>query len=145
MASVIERLGLARLYQGDGSYLIAWVDGVPRGHAYLTHANPPELQDLEVDRQYRRRGVARALVAAVAGSALASGATTLRLMVSASNLDAQGLYRGLGFADTGADAYRVRGVVSIRTGPLTVDETLLTWEKPLTSLEGPSGHAAPIS
>ena len=41
-------LGLARLRQGDGMYLVAWHDGQPLGHAHLALTDPPELQDLEV-------------------------------------------------------------------------------------------------
>ena len=46
--------------------------------------------------------------------------------------DAQALYRKLGFADTGIPPRRVQGTVQIRTGPLEVDDTLLTWEKRLS-------------
>jgi hypothetical protein len=51
--------------------------------------------------------------------------------VSADSPAAQALYRKLGFADTGIPPRRVKGTVQIRTGPLEVDDTLLTWETPL--------------
>jgi hypothetical protein len=41
------------------------------------------------------------------------------------------LYRGLGYGDVGIPSRRVHGTIQIRTGPLEVDDTLLTWEKSL--------------
>lgn len=104
-------LGLSRLGQGDGFYLVAWEDDEPLGHAHLALTDPPELQDVSVQR--RRRGVASALA------------------VSIDNEAAQTLYRGLGYRDAGVPPRRVQGAIQIRTGPLEVDDTLLTWEKAL--------------
>jgi GNAT superfamily N-acetyltransferase len=127
--TVTRHLGLARLYQGDGAYLVAWIDESPVGHAYLTRTDPPQLQDVEVSATYRRRGVAHRLVAAAETAASASGARSLRLSVSARDLDVQRLYRSLGFVDVGIAPLEVHGVVNIRTGPIEVNDTLLTWEK----------------
>ncbi|MGH3141179.1 MAG: GNAT family N-acetyltransferase [Gaiellales bacterium] len=124
-------LGLARLHQGTGLYLVAWDGSEPVGHAHLALTDPPEMQDVEVRDTYRRRGIASALTAAVEAEARARGHTTLRVTVSADSPDAQALYRKLGFADTGIPPRRVQGTVQIRTGPLEVDDTLLTWETPL--------------
>jgi hypothetical protein len=49
--------------------------------------------------------------------------------VSARDLDVQRLYRSLGFVDVGIAPLEVHGVVNIRTGPIEVNDTLLTWEK----------------
>ncbi len=68
MASV---LGLARLHQGDGFYLVAWEADEPLGHADLALTDPPELQDVEVRREYRRLGIASALTAHAEDEALA--------------------------------------------------------------------------
>ena len=76
-------LGLARLGQGDGYYLVAWEDEEPVGHAHLALTDPPEL------------------------------------------------HRDLGYHDVGIPPRRVHGTIQIRTGPLEVDDTLLTWEKSL--------------
>jgi GNAT superfamily N-acetyltransferase len=133
VARVCEFLGLARLDQGDGRYLVAWIGDVPVGHAYLTRTNPPNLQDVEVDEAYRRRGVARRLLDVVHSAALAQGARSIVLSVSARSLDAQSLYRSLGFEDTGTPPLEVRGTVQIRSGPIEVDDTLLTWEKKLAA------------
>jgi ribosomal protein S18 acetylase RimI-like enzyme len=124
-------LGLARLGQGDGLYLVAWQTDEPLGHAHLALTDPPELQDVEVRPEYRRRGVASALTAAAEATAAARGFGRLRLQVSIGNAPAQALYRGLGFGDVGVPPRRVQGTVQIRSGPLEVDDTLLTWEKAL--------------
>lgn len=124
-------LGLARVGQGDGFYLVAWDGDEPAGHAYLALTEPPEMQDVEVRAAYRRRGVASALVAAVEAEARRRGHDRLRVTVSADGDGPQALYRSLGYADTGLPPRRVVGTIHIRTGPLEVDDTLLTWEKPL--------------
>ncbi len=127
-----EVLGLARLDQGDGFYLIAWDGERPAGHAHLALTDPPELQDVEVVEQYRRRGVGSALTAAAEAEALDRGFEWLRVTVSVDNAAAQALYRALGYGDTGLPPRRVQGTVMIRTGPLEVDDTLLTWAKRLS-------------
>jgi ribosomal protein S18 acetylase RimI-like enzyme len=124
-------LGLARLEQADGYYLVAWEDDDPRGHAYLALTDPPELQDVEVRAEHRRRGVATALAAAAEDEAGARGFDRLTLSVSVKNDAAQTLYHGLGYRDAGVPPRRVQGTIQIRTGPIEVDDTLLTWEKAL--------------
>jgi ribosomal protein S18 acetylase RimI-like enzyme len=126
---VLPVLGLARLYQGNGFYLIAWEDDEPVGHAYLALTDPPELQDVQVSPEHRRRGVGSALTAAAEASAISLGFDRLRLEVSEGNIAAQALYRSCGFADIGAPPHRVQGTIVIRTGPIEIDDTLLTWEK----------------
>jgi len=124
-------LGLARLDQGDGFYLVAWDGDRPAGHAHLALADPPELQDVEVAAAYRRRGVGSALTAAAEAEAQQRGFDRLRVTVGVHNAAAQALYRALGYGDTGMPPRRVLGTVMIRTGPLEVDDTLLTWDKRL--------------
>lgn len=126
---VARALGLARLHQGNGFYLVAWDADEPIGHAHLALTDPPELQDVEVRESYRRRGVGRALCAEAEGEARVAGHSALRVTVSAHSPAAQALYRQLGFTDTGMPPRRIVGTVEIRTGPLHVDDTLLVWEK----------------
>ena len=130
-------LGLARLGQGDGFYLVAWEDDEPLGHAYLALTDPPELQDVDVRPEQRRRGVASALTTAAEREARDRGFDRLRLRVSVGNEAAQAVYRGLDYRDSDVPPKRVHGTVQIRTGPIEVDDTLLTWEKPIG--EGPAG------
>ena len=122
-------LGLARLDQGDGFYLVAWDGDEPLGHAHLALTDPPELQDVEVRPEHRRRGVASALTTAAEEAALARGFDVLRLHVSLDNAPAQAVYRRLGYGDTGIPPLRVQGTIQLRNGRLEVDDTLLTWEK----------------
>lgn len=124
-------LGLARLYQGDGFYLVAWEHDEPLGHAHLALTDPPELQDVSVRPEQRRRGVASAITASAEREARERGFNRLRLHVSAGNEGAQALYRRSGYVDAGVPPRRVKGTVLIRTGPLEVDDTILTWEKQL--------------
>jgi GNAT superfamily N-acetyltransferase len=102
------------------------------GHTHLALNDPPELQDVSVRDQYRRRGIASALTAAAEREAAARGFDRLRVTVSVDNEAAQVLYRGCGYRDCGLPPTRVRGTITIRTGPLDVDDTLLTWEKELS-------------
>jgi GNAT superfamily N-acetyltransferase len=128
-------LGLARLPRGDGSfYLVAWDGDEPLGHAHLALSDPPELQDVEVLPAHRRRGVATALTRAAEREVAERGSSLLTLTVGAGNGPAQALYRSLGYRDSGHEPRRVRGTVQIRTGPLEVDDTLLTWVRELSIL-----------
>ena len=124
-------LGLARLGQGDGFYLVAWEGDEPVGHAHLALTDPPELQDVSVLPQHRRRGIASALTAAAERQAAARGFDRLTLTVGEGDEAAQALYRACGYADTGRPARRVQGTIMLRTGPIEVDDTLLVWEKRL--------------
>ncbi len=137
-ADEIERvgavLGLARLGQGDGFYLVAWEEDEPLGHAHLALTDPPELQDVSVRPEHRRRGVATALAEAAERAVVARGFARLRLSVSVDNDAALALYRHLGYVDVGIPPRRVHGTIRIRTGTIEVDDTLLAFEK---SLEGP--------
>ena len=131
MATVAAVLGLARLYQGDGVYLVAWDGETPLGHVHLTAGEPPELQDVQVAEAHRRRGVARALIEDAASRCRARGDDRLRVEVSVENDAARALYGALGFRDAGIAPRRVVGTVEIRTGTIEVDDTLLTLERPL--------------
>jgi GNAT superfamily N-acetyltransferase len=66
-------LGLARLDQGNGFYLVAWENEEPLGHVYLALTDPPELQDVQVRPEHRRRGVASAMTSAAEQNALSLG------------------------------------------------------------------------
>jgi ribosomal protein S18 acetylase RimI-like enzyme len=124
-------LGLARLPSDKGFYLVAWECEEPLGHAHLALTDPPELQDVEVRPEYRRRGIASALTAAAEREAAARGFDRLRVTVSVDNAAAQAVYRGCGYVDVGIPPKRVQGTITIRTGPIDVDDSLLTWEKVL--------------
>jgi len=130
--SVGAVLGLVRLDQGDGFYLVAWDRDEPLGHLHLALTDPPELQDVSVRVEHRRKGVATALVGRAEDGARARGFDRVTLFVGADNAAAQALYRECGYADSGAPPRRVKGTIQARTGPIEVDDTLLSWEKRLT-------------
>jgi ribosomal protein S18 acetylase RimI-like enzyme len=131
VAAVGSVLGLARLFQGNGDYLVDWDGAEPRGHAHVAWTVPPELQDLEVRTEFRRRGVATSLIAAAETACWRRGAACLRVTVGAHNDGAAALYRSLGYADAGIPPYRVTGTVQLRTGPIEVDDVLVALEKRL--------------
>ena len=128
---VTEVLGLARLHQGDGSYLVAWAGAEPVGHVHLTITDPPQLQDLEVRASHRRLGVATALIAAAEDEARARGFDEICLEVSVGDELVQALYRNRGYRDAGAPIRRVEGRIMLRTGPIDVDDELLLLSKRL--------------
>jgi ribosomal protein S18 acetylase RimI-like enzyme len=131
VASVSAVLGLARLNQGDGRYLVAWLGAVPVGHVHVTDDNPPEMQDLAVRPEYERRGVATALIAAAEREARRRHAAKIRLEVSVANTAARRLYQRNGYTLATQDPRPVDGIIHIRTGPIEVHDVLLPMEKPL--------------
>jgi [ribosomal protein S18]-alanine N-acetyltransferase len=54
-------------------------------------------------------------------------------MASVDDEAAQALYRKGGYLATRIPPTRVLGTIVIRTGPIEVDDTLLTWEKRLAA------------
>lgn len=124
-------LGLARLHQGDGFYLVAWAATEPLGHVHIAFTQPPEIQDLEVRPTHRRLGVATALVAAAEEEARSRGFQEIRLEVSTVDAPAQALYRKCGYLDAGLPIRRVKGRIVLRTGPIDVDDSLLVLTKRL--------------
>jgi ribosomal protein S18 acetylase RimI-like enzyme len=132
VAVVDDALPLNRLdqWRRDGStFLIAWDEGRPVGHAHVawdgTKLGAPEIQDVYVAESARRRGVATALTHAAEAEALARGHDRLSLSVGTGNFAAQALYDRLGFADAGLEPERVHGTIMLRGEPFEVDDTLV--------------------
>ena len=137
--SAARQLPLNRLPQhveGRSTYLVAWEDTVPVGHAHIawsgTHLGLPEIQDVFVLPELRHRGIASQLTHAAEAEARAQGWDRISLSVSQDgNPAASRLYAKLGYADVGAEPVRVLGQVMIRSGPLEVDDTLVYLVKEL--------------
>ena len=137
--SVGRHLPLSRLaqhIQERSTYLVAWEDTVPVGHAHIawseTHLGLPEIQDVFVVPELRRRGIASELTYAAEAEARARGWDRMSLSVSQDGNAAAGrLYAKLGYADAGVEPVRVLGQVMLRTGPLDVDDTLVYLVKEL--------------
>jgi GNAT superfamily N-acetyltransferase len=128
---VDSRLPLHRLDREDGFYLVAWEEDEPVGHVYLALTQPPELADVWVAPDARRRGVARALTQAAEREARSRGFDQLTLTVSVANETAQLVYQNLGYVQSGAPPRRVAGTLLIRGAPVDVDDLVLTLTKPL--------------
>ena len=134
-----RHLPLSRLPQHleeHSTYLVAWEDAVPVGHAHIalsgTHLGLPEIQDVFVLSELRRRGIASQLTHAAEEEARARGWDRISLSVSRdANPAASRLYAKLGYADAGAEPVRVLGQVMLRSGPLDVDDTLVYLVKEL--------------
>jgi GNAT superfamily N-acetyltransferase len=94
-------------------------------------ADAPELQDVWVRADCRRRGIATALTEAAGRRAATRGHTRISLEVSEWNEGGQLLYQRCGFVRTADPPRRVLGTVQIRTGRLDVDDVLLRYEKAL--------------
>jgi ribosomal protein S18 acetylase RimI-like enzyme len=138
VAVVDEALPLNRLDQWrreDSTFLIAWDEGRPIGHAHLawdgTKLGLPEIQDVYVAEDARRRGVATALTHAAEAEVLARGHDRISLSVGTGNFAAQALYALLGFADAGVAPEHVQGTIMLRGEPFEVDDTLVYLVKEL--------------
>lgn len=136
---VDRHLPLNRLDQQTrdrSTYLIAWEDDLPVGHAHIawldTSLGVPEIQDVYVSPSERRRGVATALSTAAEDEARARGYERISLSVSdEGNPGARRLYEQLGYRDAGVPPERVLGVIMLRGAPFEVDDTLVYLAKPL--------------
>jgi GNAT superfamily N-acetyltransferase len=137
--TVDRHLPLNRLdhYLEHGStYLIAWDDDRPVGHAHIawqrTHVGVPEIQDVFVLPERRRQRIATALTRAAEDEVRRRGWDRASLSVSdQGNEPARNLYESLGYRDTGCAHVRVRGTITLRGREVEVDDTLAYLEKHL--------------
>jgi predicted GNAT family acetyltransferase len=127
-------LPLHRL-DGAGTYLVAWDGDLPVGHAHVawseTKLGVPEIQDVFVLPEWRRRGVASALTQTAERLAAGRGHRRTSLGVGIGNDAARRLYAKLGYEDGGLPLERVLGTIIIRGEPFAVDDTLLYLVKTL--------------
>jgi GNAT superfamily N-acetyltransferase len=131
--TVDRHLPLSRLDQqrDQGStYLVAWEDDRPVGHAHVawseTHLGLPEIQDVFVLPEERGRGIASQLTEAAEGEARRRGWDRISLSVSRDqNPAASQLYAKLGYLDAGVEPLRVLGEIMLRGRPFAVDDTLV--------------------
>lgn len=132
---VDRRLPLSRLSEGS-TYLIAWEGDRPVGHAHIawsgTHLGLPEIQDVFVLPEHRRRGIASHLTGAAEDEARRRGADRISLSVSQDqNPAAKLLYEKLGYVEAGVEPVRVLGQIMLRGKPFDVDDTLVYLTKKL--------------
>ena len=95
-----------RACQGVLTTFLGMVDGEAVGFACLRlvphlQGDEPyaELTDIYVEPPFRRRGVARALIAHVEAAARSAGATDVAIITGFDNETAQSAYRAVGYAD----------------------------------------------
>jgi GNAT superfamily N-acetyltransferase len=139
VAAVDGELPLNRLRRpadDRSTYLIAWDGDRPVGHAHIawsgTHLSLPEIQDVFVLPEQRRRGIATELTRAAEAEARDRGWNRISLSVSQDgNPAAKDLYEKLGYADAGIAPVRVSGEINLRGRPLEVDDTLVYLVKAL--------------
>jgi GNAT superfamily N-acetyltransferase len=136
---VDRQLPLNRLDQWSresSTYLVAWEGDSAVGHAHLawegTHLGFPEIQDVFVPPEHRRRGIATELTRCAEDAARLRGFDRISLSVSAEgNESAARLYAALGYGDAGVPPVRVVGTITLRGEPFEVDDTLVYLVKPL--------------
>ena len=85
----------------------------------------PEVQDVWVREDVRRRGVATRLAHAAQRGAAERGHARISLSHGISNEAARQLYEGLGYRNAGLEPEVVKGVVRMSSGPVEVDDTLI--------------------
>ena len=136
MACVDARLPLHRL-DGAGTYLVAWDGGEPVGHAHIawreTKLGIPEIQDVYVLPEQRRRGVASALTRAAERAVADRDHASISLSCGIANEPARRLYERLGYVDAGIPPERVLGTITIRGRRVEVDDTLVYLVKDVDS------------
>lgn len=103
------RVAVMHRAAGPKAALIARADDTPAGAAFVAiHGGMAMLHAIEVSPRRRRRGAARAMIAAAANWALEHGAGTLALVVTEANGPARALYASLGMAPVGQYHYRLK-------------------------------------
>ena len=97
------REGLAAELQNPGAvFFVAELDGSPAGYAGMNCVlDECYVDNVAVFPQYRRMGVARALMERLTDTAETRGASFVTLEARVSNAGAVALYRGLGFREAG--------------------------------------------
>jgi len=130
LEEVDEALGAERISRAavdEHGRVLGWIGGIPsyRGRAW-------ELHPLAVHPEFRRRGVARALLAAMLDGARRRGVELIFLEVRPTNAEAIGLYGSFGFQvigrrkgyyfDTGEDALVMEAKLATADSPAVVDK-----------------------
>jgi len=119
------------------TYLVAWDGDDPIGHAHIAwhgaRLGHPEVQDVYVLPEQRRRGVASALARAAERLAAERGRPRISLSFGIANDAARLLYEKLGYRDAGVEPERVTGTIVIRGQPAEVDDTLIYLVKDVDS------------
>jgi GNAT superfamily N-acetyltransferase len=129
-----DRLPLHRLDACE-TYLVAWDGDDPVGQAHIawtrTKLGVPEIQDVFVREDRRRRGIAKALAHAAELAAAAHGHSRVSLSHGIANDAARRLYEGLGYRNAGLAPEPVKGTLRLRGRLVEIDDTLIYLVKDL--------------
>jgi GNAT superfamily N-acetyltransferase len=133
--------------QREGVYLIAWHDHTPVGHFLLWWSGPDDARvrsSLDVTQsayleaggtrvEYRRKGVATALIREAERLAKANGCTHIGLEVgSTDNPEVKRLYEHLGYVDWGQGDFLISWEYIDRNGNTGTESEIVTYmHKPL--------------
>lgn len=133
--------------RGEGIYLIAWHESTPIGHFLLRWSGPQDahvMKYLDVTKtayleaggtqvDYRRKGVATALIREAERLAKEHGCTQIGLDVgSTDNPDAKRLYENLGYMDWGLGDFLISWEYVDRNGTTGTESEIVTYmHKPL--------------
>jgi GNAT superfamily N-acetyltransferase len=133
--------------RGEGVYLIAWHDHTPVGHFLLRWSGPQDvhvMQYVDVTHSayleagatrvdYRRKGVATALIREAERLAKEHGCTQIGLDVgSTDNPEAKRLYEHLGYVDWGQGEFLISWEYIDRNGNIGTESEIVTYmHKPL--------------
>ena len=132
LAQVDAVLPLHRL-DHEQTYLVAWLGDEPVGHLHVAWARTrlgiPEIQDVFVLADRRRRGVAAELNDAAERLARTRGHTRISISHGIDNEPAARLYDRLGYRDAGLPPQHVSGVIVIRGENVEIDDSLIYLSK----------------
>ncbi|MCR2822665.1 GNAT family N-acetyltransferase [Lederbergia panacisoli] len=106
---------------GDGLYLIAWINRIPIGHFLLRWSGPqdaPVTNNIDINQnafleagltidEYRRMGVATAIILEGERLSKEKGCTHIGLEVGVENPEAKRLYERLGYKDWGYGEFEI--------------------------------------
>jgi GNAT superfamily N-acetyltransferase len=129
---VDRQLPLSRLDQPEAEYLVAWDGEEPVGHACIdSRDDPPQLQDVFVPEEHRRRGIATELSRAAEALVRSRGYRRIALDVDVDSRPARALYERLGYREAGTPPRHVQGTIMLRGKPFSYDAHLLDLVKDL--------------
>lgn len=102
------RLAIMHRAKGPKSTVLGRIHDTPAGTAFAAiHDGTAMLHAIETAHAFRRQGVARHMVRALAFWALEKGAHTVALLVTRANIGANTLYTSMGFEAVGGYHYRI--------------------------------------
>jgi GNAT superfamily N-acetyltransferase len=132
LEEVDRRLPLDRLDQPGAEFLVAWDGDEPVGHACIdSRDDPPQLQNVFVADEHRRRGIAKQLSLAAEELVRSRGHRRMALDVDVDNPEARALYERLGYREAGTPPRHEQGTILLRGKPFSFDVHLIDLVKDL--------------